>query len=120
MKRSVVIMMFLVAAFYTVAWGGWGGVAHVSAASSAGVMDDTGGQQGVTWLESLSRSSWAKMVFGAALLVSIFCILFTKHKGYAITVFVFLICLGAYSGLLETLWQWVGTWNSSSTASTGP
>ncbi len=112
-KISAFVLMVLIAALAVVAFGGWSGLPQVSAATTVGI-DDTGGQQGVDWLKALSRSRWAELVFAVALLASAFCILFTKHRGYGIIAFVFLIFIGAYAGLVEALWTWVSGWNSGS------
>jgi|GEM_PF-2354256 hypothetical protein len=58
-------------------------------------------------LRDLAGGGFGKAAFLGALLVGIFCLLFTKHRVFGAIVLVFGILLGMYAGGLgDSLWNW--------------
>jgi len=58
-------------------------------------------------LKDLAGGGFGKAAFLGALLVGIFCLLFTKHRIFGAIVLVFGILLGMYAGGLgDSLWNW--------------
>jgi len=58
-------------------------------------------------LKDLAGGGFGKAAFLAALLVGIFCLLFTKHRIFGAIVLAFGILLGMYAGGLgDSLWNW--------------
>lgn len=58
-------------------------------------------------LKDLAGGGFGKAAFLVALLVGIFCLLFTKHRVFGAIVLAFGILLGMYAGGLgDSLWNW--------------
>jgi len=66
-------------------------------------------------LKDLAGGGFGKAAFLGALLVGIFCLLFTRHRIFGAIVLVFGILLGMYAGGLgDSLWNWFKSVGGSS------
>lgn len=116
-KLSAIIVVAAAVMLLSLAWGT---ASHVLAASSSGssglAIDDSGGDNLTNALKAFAVSKWGKAAFALSLLVSFGLFLWPKHRGYCIIPLVFVVLLGAYGGLVESLWTWITGWTGSSGA----